>query len=60
VDKSDRIHALELEIQGIDVELKEARLLHRSLTVKIESLEADRVNLTYEINRIRYEQQRLL
>lgn len=60
MDRQDKIKALELEIHGIDTELHEAKLLHRSLTIKIEYLEAERNKLKFEADHIRYEQRKLL
>ena len=37
--RDDRINALELELHGIEQELKEKLLLHRSLTVAVDYLE---------------------
>ena len=39
MDKADKIKALELELHGIEVELREKLLVHRSLTVAIDYLE---------------------
>jgi hypothetical protein len=51
--KEDEILALELEIAGLDVELREKRMLARSYNVAIEALEAQRLSLTYRISYIR-------
>lgn len=47
------IHAIELEISGLDVELKEKRLHHQSLTIAIEHLERERHELAYILMRLK-------
>lgn len=51
--KEDELLALELEIAGLDTELKEKRMIARSTNVAIEHLEGQRLELVYRIRRIR-------
>jgi hypothetical protein len=55
VDKDDEKHALELELHGLDQELKDKRMLHRSLTTAVEYLEAQRLELVYRLKRLQNE-----
>lgn len=55
MDRDDEKHALELELHGLDQELKDKRMLHRSLTVAVEYLEAQRLEVVYKLRRYREE-----
>lgn len=51
----EAINGLELEVAGLDVELKDQRLLYRSMGISIDSLEADRIALLYRISNLKRE-----
>lgn len=55
MDRDDQINALELELHGLDQELKDKRMLHRSLTTAVEYLEAQRLDLVYRLKRLQNE-----
>lgn len=53
MNRDDCINALELELHGLDQELKNKKLLHRSLSIAIDYLEAQQKDLQRKLERIK-------
>lgn len=49
------LHALEAELHGIELELSTKTPIHRSLSIAIDSLEADKNEVLYRIYRLKRE-----
>ncbi len=54
--RHDEIHALESELHGIETELEAKKPLHRSLSIAIDALEAEKNEIIYRIYRLRKDQ----
>ena len=54
-DRKADIQALEAELRGIDTELAVKAPMHRSLSIAIERLEADKNEIIYRIYRLKRE-----
>jgi len=49
MDRETEIQAIQLELHGLDVELYEKRLLHKSIVEVISSLEEQRLDLLQKL-----------
>lgn len=49
MQKADQINALELEIHGLESELKDKRLMHQSLVATITYLEREHLRLLHKL-----------
>ena len=54
-DRKADIQALEAELRGIELELSVKAPMHRSLSIAIDSLEADKNDVLYRIYRLKRE-----
>lgn len=54
-DRKADIQALEAELRGIETELASKMPIHRSLSIAIERLEADKNEIIYRIYRLKRE-----
>ncbi len=54
-DYKDELRSLEAELHGIETELASKVPMHRSLSVAIDSLEADKNDVLYRIYRLKRE-----
>jgi len=54
-DRRADIQALEAELKGIELELSVKAPMHRSLSIAIERLEADKNEIIYRIYRLKRE-----
>lgn len=55
MDTIDQLKALEAELHGIELELGLKVPMHRSLSIAIDKLEADKNDVLYRIYRIKRE-----
>jgi len=53
MNKDDEINAIELELQGLDIELRNKRLLHQSLVATIAYLENSRLQLLHKLMQLK-------
>lgn len=53
MQKADEIKAIELELHGLDVELRNKRLLHQSLVATIAYLENSRLQLLHKLMQLK-------
>lgn len=53
MQKADQINAVELEIRGIETELKNKRLLHQALVASIDYLEREHLRLIHELQSLK-------
>lgn len=53
MQKADEINAIELELHGIDTELRNKRLLHQSLVATINYLENSRLQLLHRLMQLK-------
>lgn len=54
MQKADEINAIELELHGIDTELKQKRMLHRSLVATIDYLEREQLRLIHQLQSLKH------
>lgn len=55
MEQADQLKALEAELHGIELELDLKVPMHRSLSVAIDSLQADKNDVLYRIYRLKRE-----
>lgn len=54
MNKDDQITAIELELHGLDVELYQKRMLHRSLVATIDYLEREQLRLIHQLQSLKH------